>query len=607
MKNTTLSLLACIAILLGSCTNKQSDTNYTFHIPDSLIIDADTAQSIPALKKEIADTKLICYLVDSCSRENKIPVEITLNEFGNTIETINDIFRKELLFVKKDSFSITFPQMVGTGKVSFSIDLTDSTSYYIHVFVEPGKINQVWVDLTKSHEYSNIVYSDNIYNALNNAFNKRFTYSRHHNSIADEKFLSLDKKGFIESMMLQHDSIMNCINKEFISPVLRSLFYERAKHNTYMLVERYNFLKQKYTDSFIPKEQYITPNDLQEVFTNLQFNPQWLLYIDFKDCDLLKDKALDIKNYPINIYPFVQLARLCADFEDKLWQEAPEDAANFIEDAFCIEAYKRYRKQSIEAHKRAKGVYVKETPNITNSELFSAIIEKYKGKPIIVNFWGNGYPYSIMDIKVNEAKKNADTTYVYISSPTWSRYNDWNKTINYIKGHHYYLSKESFNYLLNQFGNTHGIIPFKLYIDKNGKVLYSYTFNIKQEITPQTENKLPVYIEDTPNVPNNSLIPAIIEKHKGKPVVIDFWGTSCAPCVAGIVLKEKRKSNDITYIYITCPKESPKKWEETIKDISGHHYNISNQAFYSILEQYNTNSLPFKLYFTKDGQLEKTQ
>ena len=116
-----------------------------------------------------------------------------------------------------------------------------------------------------------------------------------------------------------------------------------------------------------------------------------------------------------------------------------------------------------------------------------------------------------------------------------------------------------------------------------------------------------MYVQETPNVSNDSLIASIVENHKGKPIVIDFWGIHCRPCMYEISLKENTKSEDINYVYLTCPRWSPReKWETTIKDISGYHYYVSNETFNFILDNYQAGGIPFKLYFSKDGVLERT-
>ena len=131
-----------------------------------------------------------------------------------------------------------------------------------------------------------------------------------------------------------------------------------------------------------------------------------------------------------------------------MWKDAPEDAADLIGDDFCIAAYKKYREQCIEAYKRAEGVFAEENPNVADEELFPAMIKEHMGKPIVVDFWGTFCGPCLIDLRMCEPTKGADTTYVYISSKQWSPLYEWNKTINNVKGYHYFISNESFDLLL---------------------------------------------------------------------------------------------------------------------------------------------------------------
>ena len=600
MKRLTFILCVLCATMILSCT-KQNSVQYTYQIPDSLIIDADTATVIPAFQKEIGDTKVVCYIVDTCNRSYEYPAQITMMEFGNPILTSNDIFAIQLAKIENDSFSISFPEMVGTGTVSCAFQITDSTECYFTAYIEPGKTNNIWVDLTKPIGYFYTVYSDNAYNAINNAINKSIPYVRDWRGIPENKYVDLNKKEFIEMVMHQHDSIVESINKDSITSTSRYYYVEYAKYETYRVVEEYNYLKKELCKRDIAKHEYISSEELQKVFNELNFLPQSLFY---PNCNkFLNDTLIDLKDYPADIYSMSQLARLCDKFDENLWQDAPEDAANFIGDDFYIAAYKHYRAQGIEAHKRVEGVYVEEKPNVADTDLFSAMMQKYKGKPTIVYFWSAIDPFSLFDLRRNKDNQSADTTYVYIAN-SWSSKSDWNKTINHIKGNHYFISNESFNYILKKFGNKHEMIPFKLYVDENGKT-YSYQDRTPLDIETKEENKRPVYIEEVPDVPNDSLISAIVEKHKGKPIVIDLWGVYCRPCMAEITLKESSKTEDINYVYLTCLRWSSRElWETTIKEIGGYHYYVSNEAFNFILDKYEGTGIPFKLYFTQDGKLE---
>ena len=602
MKKLLFTIGTLCAILISSCTNQGK---YTYQIPDSLIVDADTATIIPAYQKKIGDTKVVCYIVDTCRRTYNYSAQITMREVGNPILTENDIFAIQLAKIENDSFSISFPEMVGTGRFNASIPLSDSTGCDIDAYIEPGKINNIWIDITKPYgQYGDFyaVYSDNAYNAINNAINKPIPYFRDWRGIPENKYIDLNKKEFIEMVMHQHDSIIECINKDSIASTIRYYNVEYAKYETYRVIEQYNYLKEKLSKRKIAKHEYISSEELQKVYNELNFLPQSLFYPNCNE--FLNDTLIDLKDYPADVYSMSQLARLCDKFDENLWKDAPEDAADFIGDEFCIAAYKHYRTQCIEAHKRAEGVFAEETPNVADAKLFSSMMQKYKGRPTIVYFWSALDSYSLYDLRINKDNQSADTTYVYIAN-SWSSKSDWNKTINHIKGSHYFISNESFNYILKKFGNKHGMIPFKLYLDENGK---TYSYEDRTPLDPEAkENKRPVYIEEVPNVTNDSLISAIVEKHKGKPTIIDFWGVHCIHCMKEISIKEKTKTDDVNYIYITCTADSPQnKWEETIKDISGYHYYISTDVFYSILESYQTSSIPFKLYYSADGKLENT-
>lgn len=68
-------------------------------------------------------------------------------------------------------------------------------------------------------------------------------------------------------------------------------------------------------------------------------------------------------------------------------------------------------------------------------------------------------------------------------------------------------------------------------------------------------------------IPGNkagSIFQNIIAPHKGKTLFVDFWATTCAPCVAGIKhnfdLRKKYENNpDFAFLFITSEDESPVK------------------------------------------------
>lgn len=72
----------------------------------------------------------------------------------------------------------------------------------------------------------------------------------------------------------------------------------------------------------------------------------------------------------------------------------------------------------------------------------------------------------------------------------------------------------------------------------------------------------------------------IIEKHKGKTILIEVWASWCSDCVKAMPkLKEIQKENpDVAYVFISMDK-SFEKWNEGIKkhEVEGDHYWVNDE------------------------------
>lgn len=69
----------------------------------------------------------------------------------------------------------------------------------------------------------------------------------------------------------------------------------------------------------------------------------------------------------------------------------------------------------------------------------------------------------------------------------------------------------------------------------------------------------------------------ILEIHKGKKIVLDFWASWCRDCILDVPAskKLKRKTKHTDYVYISLDTEI-ERWKKAIKrwDIKGDHYYI---------------------------------
>jgi thiol-disulfide isomerase/thioredoxin len=105
-------------------------------------------------------------------------------------------------------------------------------------------------------------------------------------------------------------------------------------------------------------------------------------------------------------------------------------------------------------------------------EIFDSIIKKFRGKVIYVDFWATWCApcrdgiERIKPLKAELADKNI--VFVYITNPT-SPEKTYEEMIPKIKGEHFRLSQDEWNFLVQKF-NIYGIPHYAL-VDKNGKIV----------------------------------------------------------------------------------------------------------------------------------------
>lgn len=102
----------------------------------------------------------------------------------------------------------------------------------------------------------------------------------------------------------------------------------------------------------------------------------------------------------------------------------------------------------------------------------------------------------------------------------------------------------------------------------------------------------------------------IIEPHKGKTLIVDFWGIFCGPCIASIRhFKESRhkyKNNgSFDFIFITAENESPlNKYDEFVKEQDlANTYRLSSDDYLYLRELFKFNGIPKYILVGKDGNI----
>lgn len=137
------------------------------------------------------------------------------------------------------------------------------------------------------------------------------------------------------------------------------------------------------------------------------------------------------------------------------------------------------------------------------------------------------------------------------------------------------------------------------FLIQEGERIFNKTFpSVKKEAYNLPEGKA------------TEIFKKIIDPFKGKILFIDFWATSCGPCVVGIrnmkSIREKYKDNkDFDFIFITSEGSSPKSTydsfvkEQELKNI----FRISDNDHNYLRQLFNFNGIPHYVVIDADGKV----
>lgn len=150
-------------------------------------------------------------------------------------------------------------------------------------------------------------------------------------------------------------------------------------------------------------------------------------------------------------------------------------------------------KQKLKDIKFKNDCTVNTVPKDAGENVFETIMQKYKGRVVYVDFWATWCGpcrSGITRIKpLKEEMSKDDVAFVYITNNS-SPENKWKSMISDIKGEHYRVSKDEWNYLSSKFNITG--IPHYVLVDKNGTVVKPHLRHMNNDGLKTMLNK---YIE----------------------------------------------------------------------------------------------------------------
>ena len=115
-----------------------------------------------------------------------------------------------------------------------------------------------------------------------------------------------------------------------------------------------------------------------------------------------------------------------------------------------------------------------------------------------------------------------------------------------------------------------------------------------------------VHYLDLTEVPRENILKTILDRYKGKTVVLDVWATWCGWCIKGheemAPYKEELKDKDIVFVYLTSSSSPFERWMQYTSTVPGEHYYLTEEQDKYLSDKiWDSGGVPKYAIYDKNG------